>query len=37
MSGGEDNDVKIWSVEQGKCIKVLKGHEYTVCITLITN
>ncbi len=34
VSGGLDNDVKIWNVEKGKCIKVLKGHVHNVCMTL---
>lgn len=30
VSGGSDNTLKVWNVEQGNCIKTLKGHTNTV-------
>ena len=30
VSGSDDNTVRIWDVESGDCIKILKGH--TSCV-----
>ena len=30
ISGSYDNTIRIWDIEQGKCVRVLEGHEKTI-------
>jgi WD40 repeat protein len=32
LSGSEDNTIKLWNVNSGKCLKVFKGHlNFVLC------
>ena len=38
MSGSKDGRIKIWNVEEGKCLKTLEGHTSAVyCIEVLDN
>ena len=36
-SGSNDDNLKIWNVNDGTCLKTIKGAKYQVCIALTAN